>query len=154
MSNREIVIQRERAWHEQAASHRYRLDATLYGAPAFDTVVQAGVAFLQPTKGEQVLELGCGEGKEVSHCLQLGLRVVGIDLSFTQLSRTQALAKAQCPTTCLMLVQANAEALPFAADPFRIIYGKAILHHLILTEPLRRYSGSCVPMGARLLLNP
>ncbi len=130
--DRKQVIQRELLWHEQESHRRYRLDSLLYDSPAFDDVVQQTVDFLQGESGELVLDMGCGEGKETLELAGRGLFVVGTDLSYTQLTRARELVKRGMPEAKICLVQANAEQLPFADNSFRIIYGKAILHHLDL----------------------
>jgi len=132
-NNRQAVIQRELEWHEREANRRIPLDKLLYDPPAFDAVVQSGLDFLQPSAGERVLDLGCGEGKEVVALAALGAIVIGVDLSLAQLKRTRQLVLEQSPTSRVYLVQASAEQLPFAAGSFRTVYGKAILHHLDLT---------------------
>lgn len=130
--DRKQVIQRELLWHEQESHRRYRLDSLLYDSPAFDDVVQQSIDFLQGDSGELVLDIGCGEGKESLELASRGLRVIGTDLSYTQLQRARELIKMEFPEAEFGLIQANAEQLPFADNSFRIIYGKAILHHLDL----------------------
>ncbi|MCP4361551.1 MAG: class I SAM-dependent methyltransferase [Chloroflexi bacterium] len=129
---RQQVIQRELEWHEQESHRRYRLDALLYDSPAFDPVVNVGLGFLQFRSDELVLDMGCGEGKETLALAKQGLMVISVDLSFTQLQRVRALVQEQYQEAQVHFVQANAEQLPFAPHSFRIIYGKAILHHLDL----------------------
>lgn len=131
-ADRKEVIQRELLWHEQESHRRYRLDALLYDSPAFDDVVRQSIDFLQGDTGELVLDMGCGEGKETLALASRGLHVIGTDLSHTQLVRARELIEEELPEARFSLIQANAEQLPFADDSFRIIYGKAILHHLDL----------------------
>ena len=130
--DRQAVIRRELEWHEHEANRRIPLDKLLYDPPAFDSVVQSGIKYLQSQFGERVLEMGCGEGKEVLALARLGLKVIGVDLSHVQLMRVRQLIENASPAGPVYLVQASAEQLPFAADSFRILYGKAILHHLNL----------------------
>ena len=131
-SNRKTIIQSELAWHEHEAQGRYSLDAFLYEPPAFDAVVQSATGFLQGDTGELVLDMGCGEGKETLVLASQGYHVISIDLSYTQLSRARELIRRNIPDGRVYFVQANAEELPFAGGGFRIVYGKAILHHLDL----------------------
>jgi len=130
--DRKQVIQRELLWHEQESHRRYGLDSLFYDSPAFDDVVQQSVDFLEGGSGELVLDMGCGEGKEALELASRGLYVIGTDLSYTQLLRARELVKKEIPDAKFCLIQANAEQLPFANSSFRIIYGKAILHHLDL----------------------
>ena len=76
--------------------------------------------------------MGGGEGKETVELAARGLRPVSLDLSHRQLARARALIRAQNPGAPVYFIQANAEELPFADGSFRVVYGKAILHHLDL----------------------
>jgi ubiquinone/menaquinone biosynthesis C-methylase UbiE len=145
--SRKAILASELAWYEQEGHRRFSLDRLLYAPPAFDAVVQSSFSFLQMRPGELVLDMGCGEGKETLQLAQQGLLVVSIDLSHHQLCRARQRLEESAPDARVCFVQANAEALPFASDSFRIIYGKAILHHLDIdlsareTRRLLRRSG-------------
>ena len=128
--SRKAVIASELAWHEQEAKRRFSLDAFLYDPPAFDQVVRSGFAYLQLEPGETILDLGCGEGKETLQLAQQALLVVSTDLSYQQLGRARQRIQEFAPNARVYFVQANAEELPFASGAFKMIYGKAILHHL------------------------
>jgi SAM-dependent methyltransferase len=129
-NTRTAVIANELAWHEQEAHRRMPLDTFLYAPPAFDQIVQSSFEFLDLSPGEFVLDMGCGEGKETLQLARRGLLVVSTDLSHVQLCRARHLVQEFAPGTNVYFVQANAEELPFATDSFRIIHGKAIIHHL------------------------
>ena len=131
-AGRRDVIQAELAWHEQEAHRRYSLDELLYDPPAFDAVVGPAIDFLAAAPGERVLDMGCGEGKETYALAGRGLTVISTDLSHVQLARARERVRDGLPDARAYFVQANAEELPFAAGAFRVIYGKAILHHLDL----------------------
>lgn len=130
-SNRKATAY-ERAWFEGAAPQRRALDHILYDPPAFDQVVKLGLHFLGLAEGDQVLDLGCGEGKETVQMVQLGAHVVALDISYQQLMKAQHQLDGHRGEGRVSLIQANAEQLPFAPNSFRRIYGKAILHHLDL----------------------
>jgi hypothetical protein len=74
-----------------------RRQVRLYGPPAFDSVVQSGLAFVQLGPGELVLDMGCGEGKETPELARRGLCVVSSDLSHTQLCRARRRIQEHCP---------------------------------------------------------
>jgi SAM-dependent methyltransferase len=76
--------------------------------------------------------MGCGEGKEILLLAKKGLRTFSMDLSFNQLCRARDAINEYAPEAKVYFVQANAEEPPFSAESFRIIHGKAILHHLDL----------------------
>ena len=123
--------QREFEWQEHASARRRALDHILYDPPAFDSVVQAAFAFLCPQRGECVLDLGSGEGKETARLAKLGARVVAVDLSYAHLLQARA-RLVNLANSRIDFVQADALHLPFAQGTFRLVFGKAILHHLDL----------------------
>lgn len=132
--DRATVIRKEREWHEKENLRRDLLDKILYEPPAFDKLVDRGLAFLQADRGQLILDLGCGEGRDMVEMAARGLRVIGVDLAHAQLSRARAMLREAGqeagPGTDVLLIQANAEELPFVAGSFQTVYGKAILHHL------------------------
>ena len=129
---RREVISRELAWHESEAQRRTILDRWLYDPPAFGELIDATLSYLDGQPGELTLDLACGEGKETLIMARKGWRVVGVDLSLTQLRQAKTALHKADPELKVALIQANAEQLPFAKESFRIVHGKAILHHLDL----------------------
>ena len=127
------AVQREREWFEGEVERRHSLDRILYDSPAFERVVESGFTFLEPMAGERILDVGCGEGKETARFAQLGLHVVALDLSYVQLMHARSRLNGHSADASVCFVQANAEQLPFAPGSFRIVYGKAVLHHLDLS---------------------
>ncbi len=131
-NNRKAVIQNELTWHEQESSRRYGLNAFLYDPPAFDAVVHPAIEFLQGGTNELVLDMGGGEGKETLELASRGMRTINLDLSHRELCRARERVRGQSPLAQVSFVQANAEEMPFMKESFRLVYGKAILHHLDL----------------------
>ncbi len=151
---RTAVIQSERDWHDQEAHRRHSLNAVLYAPPAFDDVTQTAFDFLDGQPGERVLDMGSGEGKETAVLATRGLCVVSMDLSHKQLCDARKRVRAYAPDTHVFFVQANAEELPFASESFRIIYGKAILHHLDLAMSSREVNRLLQPGGRATFAEP
>lgn len=130
--HRREVILRELEWHEQHSENRDSKLNFLYDPPAFDFIVNDAINFLDGKPGELVLDIASGEGKESLEMAQHGWQVVGIDLSLSQLKRTRQRDTENNVNRPVFYVQANAEQLPFAKGAFRIVHGKAIIHHLDL----------------------
>ena len=152
--SRKAVIASELAWHEQEANRRFSLDNFLYAPPAFDQVVQSSFAYLQMQPGELVLDMGCGEGKETLQLAQQAVLVVSTDLSYQQLCRARQLIQEFAPDAKVCFVQANAEELPFASASFRMIYGKAILHHLDIDLSAQEIKRLLSEMGRATFAEP
>ena len=89
-----------------------------------EQLVHFGEQFL-PTlpPGAEMLDLGCGPGRDMAWLENRELRVVGADLSWGMLA--QARTRAAGP-----LVQADMHALPFATGHFAAVWCMAALLHL------------------------
>ena len=69
---------------------------------------------LTPSRGEFVLDAGCGTGVFTRHILETGARVVGLELSRPMLAR----AIFKCKGRPFLSVQGDMRRLPFADDSF------------------------------------
>jgi ubiquinone/menaquinone biosynthesis C-methylase UbiE len=87
--------------------------------------VRAIMSLLQPRRGEMVLEVGCGSGN-VLEALPQGVKPVGIDLStiLVRESRTRLAERGG------IIIQANAEHLPFPTGHFSRIMCTEVLEHV------------------------
>ena len=105
-------------------------------------------------RGKRVLILGCGRGAGVGKLSPYTKKITGIDISKRQIN----LAKQLYPEFVFTI--GDAENLPFRDNSFNIIYCKAILHHLDLSEALKEIRRVLVPEGCLYvddepgLLNP
>jgi phosphatidylethanolamine/phosphatidyl-N-methylethanolamine N-methyltransferase len=99
----------------------------LFGPPLSEGRVRAAEA-ANRLPGRRLLDLGTGTGLTLPH-YRAGLEVVGLDLSRAMLRRARArIAQADpgagpeaAPGARCVLVQADAEQLPFAAQSFDIV---------------------------------
>ena len=69
--------------------------------------------------GSSVLDLGCGEGDQLSGLIGQGVWAFGIDLSFGELKK--------CSKRGLFIAQAKAEYLPFQPQSFDGVICKVVL---------------------------
>jgi SAM-dependent methyltransferase len=103
---------------------------------------ESSVRALPDLSGSDVLELGCGGAQWSIGLAHMGARVVGIDLSAAQLRHGLANAvRARCS---IMLVNGDAERLPFADASFDLV----VCDHgaMSFADPVRT-----VPEVARVL---
>ncbi len=152
--SRQEVIQNELIWHEEEAHRRIPIDQFLYAPPAFESIIDEGIAFLDATPEKWLLEVGCGEGKESVKFYAQNLKAVSIDLSLVQLQRARELMEEKFGDAQTFFVQANAEELPFAADSFQAIYAKAILHHLDVDIAYAQIERTLAPNGRVAITEP
>jgi SAM-dependent methyltransferase len=80
---------------------------------------ESELRLLPELRGRDVLELGCGAGQWSVWLAGRGARVTGLDLSTNQLAHARRSAAAA--GAVIALLQASAEALPFAARSFDLV---------------------------------
>lgn len=82
-------------------------------------------------RGKSVLDLGCGEGEDSVLMASLGAHVTGIDISPKSIEVAAERARLSGVGSRTTFRCAPAETLQAEGVTFDIIWGKAILHHLI-----------------------
>lgn len=81
--------------------------------------------FIKELKGKDILDLGCGPGRDTRVFLDLGYNVTGFDLS-RELLR---IAKEKNPEATF--VEGDMLDLPFSDASFDGIWSSAVIHHLV-----------------------
>ncbi len=74
--------------------------------------------------GREILDVGTGSGRHSFHAARAGAHVVAVDLG-----ASIDIARRNLPA-CVLTVQADAEALPFAPASFDLVLSIGVLHHL------------------------
>jgi SAM-dependent methyltransferase len=77
-----------------------------------------------------LLDVGCGTGVWSTILGRLGARVVGADLSETELELASRRARVNGVSSRVSFAKASIHDLPFAAESFDVVFGNAILHHV------------------------
>jgi ubiquinone/menaquinone biosynthesis C-methylase UbiE len=90
------------------------------------TLQQQALAALELGPGDRMLDVGCGTGAAVRIAAATGESAVGIDLSPAMIARGRELAAA---LSNVELLEADAEALPFADHAFTAVLCTTSLHH-------------------------
>lgn len=86
-----------------------------------------GFARFASARGLEVLEVGVGAGTDFVQWARAGARATGVDLTPAAVALTRRrLEQEGLPGH---VVQADAEALPFAEASFDIVYSYGVLHH-------------------------
>jgi SAM-dependent methyltransferase len=99
--------------------------------------------------GTRALELGCGSGEFTRRVAPSGADVIALDLSGDLLAK----ARAKLGATA-RFARGNAEALPFRAGAFDVVYGCSILHHLDVETALREVRRVLRPGGRLVFSEP
>ena len=86
---------------------------------------------LGPLTGRSVLDVGCGDGENAMNFAKLGARVTGIDISPKSIELARRRAEVNGVTDSTSFVCAPLETVDFADNSFDVIWGDAVLHHLI-----------------------
>lgn len=80
-------------------------------------------------KDVQLLDAGCGAGRNIAYLMQAGVQVYGADISAEAIERTRRLASEMAPTLpARNFVAADLDALPFESGKFDVVLCSAVLH--------------------------
>ncbi|MGA9995591.1 MAG: class I SAM-dependent methyltransferase [Pyrinomonadaceae bacterium] len=104
------------------------------------------LAFLEDCKGQKVLEVGCGIGKDSRFLTENGIDHYGLDYSF----RSLQLAQRHFDLHGLRkrFLNADAVSLPFAENEFGLVMSIGVIHHIVGTpEACRELVRVCKPGG-------
>lgn len=101
-------------------------------------------------RGKVVLDYGCGDGESTAQLLAHGARHVhGVDLSETAVAQARARGLANASFQA-----ADAHRLPWPAQSFDVVVGRAILHHLDLPAATRELVRVLRPGGELFFVEP
>lgn len=80
-------------------------------------------------KGMQLLDAGCGAGRNIAYLMQAGVQVYGADISAEAIEQTRKLASALAPAIPgRNFIVADLDALPFSDEKFDVVLCSAVLH--------------------------
>jgi SAM-dependent methyltransferase len=100
---------------------------------ALQRVAECALALMSPMAGRSVLEVGCGNGVLLARLAEgVGSegRVVGVDHSATFVEQARAQVARAGLSAVVTVQQADAYALPFAAETFDLAHCERVLMHL------------------------
>ena len=140
------VNARERRWREEARFFDERASRTPDAAPLLDPLALHRYAnpklrsrfnkeyrflVLGDLAGKRVLDAGCGDGSNAVLLAKMGAIVTGIDISSASIeaARRRAAANGVSHRACFLCSPLEHADLP--AKHFDVIWGDAVLHHLI-----------------------
>lgn len=104
------------AFYRTLDEHRYKVHPRLRSTVGFEK-----------TKGQRVLEIGCGCGSEAELFARAGARYTAMDLTNAAVSLTRR--RFQLAELKGSFTQGDAENLPFANGSFDFVYSHGVLHH-------------------------
>ncbi len=130
------------SWHERFG-HVFASPNTRRGEERFDALARAAVA------GEEVLDIGCGKGRNTERLLDMGAaRVLGVDISQSAIDIASERTRPGLEFRC-------ADVTGEVEGTFGCIFGRAILHHLDYRGFLPRlYERNLLPGGTMLFMEP
>jgi 2-polyprenyl-3-methyl-5-hydroxy-6-metoxy-1,4-benzoquinol methylase len=111
---------------------------------------------LRPLEGKTLLDIGCGDGLNTVMFAKMGARVTGVDISPGAIDAARRRAELNGVSERVTLVCAPAETADLPADAFDVVWGDAILHHVLedLELVLRNLARVCKPSGLMLFAEP
>jgi SAM-dependent methyltransferase len=104
-----------------------------------------------PVAGRRVLEVGAGSGRDLLALARAGAVGVVLDYSPASLELVRRQAEAQGQT--VLLVQADALAMPFRDGALDVVFHQGLLEHFRDPVPLLRENARIVARGGRLIVD-
>jgi len=106
--------------------------------------------------GKTLLDIGCGDGLNAVMFAKMGAHVTGLDISAGAIRVAQRRAELNGVSTQTHFICAPIETAHLSADSFAIVWGDAILHHVLgdLDLVLHHLARACKPSGLMLFSEP
>lgn len=107
-------------------------------------------------QGREILDAGCGDGTNSVLLAKLGARVTGVDISAASIDLAATKARTNGLERSTRFICSPLETADVPPNSFDVVWGDAILHHLIadLDSLLARMVGWAKPGGLVLLAEP
>jgi len=133
------VLNREKvfhdAWAESVDPRSVNVEALSEACTMPETrYILSEIEKLGGLKGKKVLEIGCGCGEASVYFAKQGAIVTATDISDGMVRLTQRVA--ECHQVELTGIVCSADALPFPAESFDIVYAANVLHHVDMGKAL------------------
>ena len=90
----------------------------------YNRLLREFTLLMQPVNGQTLLEIGSGTGAFTEYLKELGLQVVGLDISM------ECILRAVSSLPGALFATGDTEFLPFADNTFDMVTYSGILHHL------------------------
>lgn len=87
------------------------------------------MTLLQARRGERILDVGCGNGRDLLPLLEAGCVCTGIDCSPEMIAEARRRLPPACTSRCELLV-ADATRLPFADGAFDAVFSSEVIEHI------------------------
>ena len=146
-------------WAEKAAESLTPLDPRViarYKAPRRRYHKEYRFRLMGDLTGKKVLDVGCGDGVNAVLLASLGAQVMGIDVSPKAIQLAGERAKLNAVDSRTEFLCAPVETAPVPQATFDIIWGDAILHHVIadLDSVVAKLGSWLRPGGMMLFAEP
>lgn len=146
MQTNEQLTQREKRWREEAAFFDHWAEEAQITIGPIDPLAleryrhtplrrrfnkEFRFRILGDLRGKRLLDVGCGDGRNSALLARLGAQVVGIDIAPAAVELARKRARVNGVADATRFVCSPLEIAEFAPNSFDVIWGDAILHHLI-----------------------
>lgn len=124
----------KRKFYEQVAETKG--DADSYWSIGFfqSLLIKKINKILRGVRNQGIIDVGCGDGRTALYLAQGKNSIIGIDISYTRLSRAKK--KLQPHTQDAFFVQSYAEKLPFKEEIFEGAICTEVLEHVLIDDAL------------------
>jgi len=140
-----------RRFYEKLAEEKGDMDK--YWAKGFhqSLLIEKIHKILNNVHGKRIIDVGCGDGRTVLYLMERENSVVGVDISYTRLSRAKQ--KVRKNSNNILLIQAYAETLPIKGETFDGAICTEVLEHVIDDNALLRGISYALRPNAWMLIS-
>lgn len=149
----ENKIKNERTFFNEAFEKDTRASASKYYVITQSSRSHYYKCILSHSKGQTVLEFGCGTGSSAHMLSPYAKKIVGIDISEVGIEKARQRARSEGFENIDFLVM-DAEQLAFPDKSFDLVCGTSILHHLDLRKSLGEIVKVLKPEGKAVFIEP
>lgn len=149
-------IQSEKEWHdaEDLERNENNLIRGIYGSGLFAEAETDFLGALGDVQGLRILDFGCGTASTSYQLQRRGAMMTGIDLSAARIFEGKGWYSRPDNTREPDFAIAAGEYLPFNDETFDAVFGKQILHHVVLETALPEIARVLKTGGHAVFLEP
>lgn len=145
----------EQDYFDATVRGEYTRGVNVYDLEFLDYLTAQTFASVGPLEDRRVLFYGCGINWDTADRFRSqGAQTIMMDLSYESIKQLTAKIRHEQATKELVAVQMDCECLGFADRAFDVVYGRAILHHLVIDQAAQEIARVLKPRGRAVFQEP
>ena len=154
--NRDDIYNREEQIHDDSefSINREKQVDMFYSSGSFNKAYKDAFESMGDLRDKKVLEIGCGDGRNILKFNKSGAIYAGIDISGMRIAKARKVIIDNNLEGRANAFKMNAEKIDFLNGSFDVIYGEAIIHHLDINTSMIEIKRLLKENGIAIFLEP